>query len=189
MRRGESGRTAFGVGLEYSFPDGTTLIEPDFSYLMAEGRVSTRHVTPWGHAWDVFALSRLVLGGEVPGHRVSTLGGPGTIPTLPLRALRGPELLYAEATYAVPILGMASLGGLDAFVRGSGGSAWGDGDSFALEGAGTAGVAVRLWEFQMETGLAVGSGGEDGARTVWFFDVRVRRSAHPTEMPRPGRGF
>ena len=213
MKRERAGRTAFGIGLEYGI-DGRenesayvpppssgattrraslasaarTVGEPEY-FLMAEGRLSTRRVLPWGHAFDAFAISRVRIGGHVPRQRYSTLGGPGTIATLPLRSMRGPELLYADAGYAVPILGMATLGGLDAFVRGSAGSAWGDGAEFDLLGTGSAGIAVRIWEFQMETGVAVGSGGDDGSRTVWFFDVRTRRSARPSQMPRPGRGF
>ena len=190
MRRDASGRTAFGFGAEYSFAGSSNLIPPDYTYLLAEGRVSARRITAWGHAVDVFGLTRVVVGGEAPPHRWSTLGGPGTIPSLPLRSLYGPEVLYLEATYAVPILGMASLGGLDGFARASGGSIWGgDTGSFDLRGAGSAGIAIRLWEFRMETGLAVGSSVGDGERAVWFFDVGVRRSARPSQMPRPGRGF
>ncbi|MFV1985828.1 MAG: hypothetical protein ACC682_00990 [Gemmatimonadota bacterium] len=192
MRRGETGRTAFGVGLEYSWdgrnvPVGTT--GRDLTFLMAEARVSTRHVTPWGHAWDVFAISRVTLDGDVPGQRYSTLGGPGTIATMPLRSMRGPQMVYADATYAVPVLGMATLGGLDGFLRASFGSAWGDGDPFRLEEALSGGMAVRLWEFQMETGVAIGSSVDGGTRTVWFFDVRTRRGVRTTQMPVPGRGF
>ena len=54
---------------------------------------------------------------------------------MPLRSIRGPQLLYVDATYAVPILGMATLGGLDGFLRVSGGSTWGAGTSFALQEA------------------------------------------------------
>jgi hypothetical protein len=196
MKRERSGRTAFGFGLEYSI-DGETPVSgpgnsagtPEFTFLMAEGRVSARRVTRWGHAWDAFVISRVGVAGDVPGQRYSVLGGPGTIPTLPLRALRGPHLLYADLGYAVPVLGMATLGGLDVFVRGSAGSAWGAGRAFGLRGAGSGGVAVRLWEFQMETGVAVGSAPGDGSRAAWFFDVRTRRSARPSQMPRVGRGF
>lgn len=197
MKRERAGRSAFGLGLEYSIDgedsSGGALAPPNvvdrYSFLMAEGRFSTRRVTPWGHAWDGFVISRVRVGGHVPGQRYSTLGGPGTIPTMPLRALRGPNLVYADLGYAVPVLGMATLGGLDVFVRGSAGSAWGAGEEFAMKGAGSGGLAVRVWEFQMETGVAIGSAPGDGSRTVWFFDVRTRRSARPSHMPHAGRGF
>lgn len=194
MKRGAAGRSAFGLGLEYSW-DGEDFAVPedgdqgDFTFLAAEGRASTRHVTSWGHAWDVFAISRVTLGGDVPGQRYSTIGGPGTVPTMPLRSIRGPQLVYADATYAIPVLGMATLGGLDGFLRVSGGSTWGAGAPFRLEEALSGGVAVRLWEFQMETGLAVGSADGGGGRTIWFFDVRTRRSARTTLSPQRGRGF
>ena len=87
-----------------------------------EARVSARHATAWGHAWDVFGIFRTDLAGTLPRQRYSTLGGIGTVPTVRLRSLRGPRLLYVEATYAVPLLGLATLGGLDVFARGSGGA-------------------------------------------------------------------
>lgn len=185
-KRGREGRAAFGIGLEAAHDDD---LDGDFSFLMAEARISARRVMPWGHAGDVFAILRAEVAGTVPGQRYSTIGGIGTIPTMPMRSMRGPELLYVEATYAVPILGMATLGGLDGFVRGSGGAAWGAGLPFRFEESVMGGVAARLWDFQLEFGFAVGSGpSADGLDTTAVFDIRFRRSARTMQMPRAGRG-
>lgn len=185
--RGREGRIGFGLGLEAGIDD---TFDGDFSFLMAEGRFSARRPTSWGHAWDVFAIGRVDLAGTPPGQRYSTIGGNGTIPTVALRGLRGHRLAYAEATYAVPLLGMATLGGLDVFARATAGTAWSEGEPFVLQEALSGGVAIRLWDFQMESGVAVGSDPlEDGVDTVVFFDIRVRRGTRPGSMPRSGRGF
>lgn len=185
--RGRSGRTAFGVGLEAAHDDD--IEGGDFSFLLAEARVSARRATSWGHAWDVFVIARAELAGTLPGQRYSTIGGVGTIPTLDLRSRRGPRLVYADASYAIPILGLPTLGGLDAFVRASAGGTWAEGRALVIDESLAGGLAVRLWDFQMELGAAVGSDpGPDEVAVVPFLDVRVRRSARPTRMPRPGRG-
>ncbi len=192
-KRGRDGRAAFGVGLEAGFEDdivGGETPGPEFNFLLVEGRVSARRITSWGHSLDVFGIGRADLAGTLPRQRYSTIGGVGTLPTMPLRGLRDARMLYAEATYAVPLLGMAALGGLDAFLRASGGGVAGDEQSFHLETAITGGVAARLWDFQMEFGVAVGSTDSPAdSEVVAFFDVRVRRSARPSQMSEPGRSW
>jgi len=183
--RDRGGRTAFGIGLEAGRLDRAD----DVTFLFAEARGTTRRILPWGHAADAFAIARADVAGTLPGQRRSTLGGPGTIPTMLLRSLRGPRLVYAEAGYAVPILGLASMGGLDAFGRASAGSVWGDGSDFDLRAAVMGGVAVRALDFQMELGVAAGDGSGGGSETSLYFDVRVRRSARPTPMARRGKSF
>jgi len=186
-KRAREGRTAFGIGLEAAHDDD---LDGDFSFLQAEARVSARRSTAWGHVWDAFAIARVDLAGTVPGQRYSTLGGLGTIATVPLRGLRGERLLYAEASYAVPLLGMPTLGGLDGFVRTSAGAAWSDGEALKIDESLAAGIAVRLWDLQMEAGVAAGAGPDpDGLDTTVYLDVRVRRSARPAAMPPRGRGF
>ncbi len=185
-KRGREGRIEFGLGLEAGFDDD--IDGGDFDFSLVEARVSARRPTAWGHAWEVFAIGRTDLGGTLPGQRLSTIGGVGTLPTMPLRGLRGARLLYVDATYAVPLLGVATLGGLDAFARVSAGGTGDEGRPFRLEEALTGGLAARLWDFQLELGVAVGSDvGPDAVAVVPFFDVRVRRSARPSQMPRPGR--
>lgn len=184
--RDEGGRTAFGIGLEGAGDRG---IDGDFSFLAVEGRAVTRRILPWGHAADAFAILRADVAGTLPRQRYSTLGGPGTIPTRLVRSLRGPRLAYAEAGYAVPLLGMASMGGLDAFARASAGSAWGEGASFRLERAIMGGLAIRAFDFQLEAGIAHGSATGGGTKTDVYLDVRVRRSARPAGIPPPGRSY
>ncbi len=182
--RGRGGRTGFGLGLEAVHDDD--IEGGDFSFLLAEGRVSVRHATSWGHAWEVFAIARIDVAGTLPGQRYSTIGGIGTIPTLDLRSRRGARLLFGEVSYAVPILGMATLGGLDAFVRASAGGTWSDGEALRIDESLAGGAALRLWDFQLELGAAVGSDSRpDDVSVVPFLDLRVRRGARPTRMPRP----
>lgn len=184
--RGRGGRTAFGVGVEAAHDDD---IAGDFSFALVEARVSARHATGWGHAWDAFLIARFDVAGTPPGQRASTIGGIGTIPTIDLRSRRGTRLLYADASYAIPLLGMATLGGLDAFVRVAAGGAWSEGEALRIDESVAGGLAARLWDFQLELGAAVGSDtGPDAVAFIPFLDVRVRRSARPTAMPGPGRG-
>jgi len=63
-----------------------------------------RRVTAWGHAVEGFAIGRVDAAGNLPRQRHSTIGSVGTVPTVPLRALRGPGMVYAEATTALPLL-------------------------------------------------------------------------------------
>jgi len=186
--RGREGRIGVGIGLEAGFDDN--IAGGNFDFTLVEARISARKPTAWGHAWELFAIGRTDLGGTLPGQRLSTIGGIGTLPTIPLRGLRGGRLLYVDATYAIPLLGMASLGGLDVFARLSAGGTSDSGRPFRLEESLTGGVAVRLWDFQMEVGIAAGSDvGPESVRIVPFFDVRVRRSARPSQMPRRGRSY
>lgn len=190
---GRQGRTAFGLGVEAGLeneiggsvtrPDGT---EDRYDFLLVEGRVSLRRVTPWGHAVDAFAIGRADVAGRLPKQRYSTIGGIGTLPTMPLRGLRGARLLYAETTYAIPLLGDAALGGLDVFARGSAGGAGSDDDGFDLHGSIQGGLALRMWDFRLEFGAAAGSTAEPGdPGLIAFVDIRTRRSARPTRMPPP----
>lgn len=171
-------KVGFGFGLEAGL--GTkSPAELSSSFVMAEGRYSTRRTTSWGHLVNVFAIMRIDMAGTLPRQRYSTIGGIGTVPTIPLRGLRDPQLFFGEVTYAIPLIGMVDLGGLDAFIRASGGTVWGNGTEFRLEKALSAGVAARVWDFQLEFGIPSGT-------FIPYFDVRVRRSARPSQMSRPG---
>lgn len=189
--RGRQGHTAFGLGVEAGFEDEIRHLvigpgpPPDpFDFLLVEGRVSIRRVTARGHAVDGFAIGRLDVAGRLPLQRASTIGGLGTLPTMPLRGLRGDRLLYAETGYAVPLLGDAMLGGLDAFARGSVGGVGSPRDDFELHGSLQGGLALRMWDFKLEFGAATGSTAEPGdPGLIGFIDVRTRKSHRPTRMP------
>ena len=190
---GRWGRTAFGLGIEAGIEDeiGGLVLDPDgtefrYDFVLVEGRVSLRRVTPRGHAVEGFAIGRADVVGRLPKQRYSTIGGIGTLPTMPLRGLRGARLLYAETTYAIPLLGDAMLGGLDIFARGSAGGVGSEGDDFDLYGTVQGGFALRMWDFRLEFGAAAGSTAEPGdPGLIAFVDVRTRRSARPTRMPPP----
>ncbi len=208
------GRAAFGLGVEGGFdadlaparahptvpynpnmPDRSGSGDTDASsvagmeshdFLLVEGRVAARRVTWLGHSVDVFAMGRADVAGRLPFQRYSTIGGPGTIPTMVLRGLRGSWMVYAEAAYAVPVLGDAALGGLDVFARGSTARMGSPSDRLQWYGSIQGGLAIRLWDFQLEFGAAAGSTAEpDAPGVIGFIDVRTRRSARPTRMPPP----
>lgn len=194
---GRDGRTELGLAAEAGLEDDIRRVEiglplpgaPDrpvspYDFLLLEGRVSLRRVTPWGHAVDAFAIGRADVTGRLPEQRYSTIGGIGTLPTMPLRGLRGPRLLYAETTYAIPLLGDAALGGLDVFARGSAGGIQSPRDDFEPYGAIQGGLALRMWDFRLEFGAAAGSTlEEDDPGVIAFIDVRTRKSHRPTRMP------
>ena len=197
--RGREGHTAFGLGVEAGFEDEVDRVfVPDifppfepltinpYDFLLVEGRVSARRVTPWGHAVDAFAIGRLDVSGRLPQQRYSMIGGIGTLPTMPLRGLRDARLVYAEAAYAIPLVGDAALGGLDAFARGSTGGVGSEDGGLDLYGSMQGGVALRMWDFRLEFGVAAGSTAEpDAPGVVAFIDVRTRKSHRPTRMPPP----
>ena len=186
-RRNE--RTAFGVGVEGGLQDelgSDCNLVCSYDFLLAEGRVSVWRVTAWGHAVDAFAIGRADLAGTLPVQRWSTFGGVGTLPTLALRGLHSPRMIYAEAGYAIPLLGDAALGGLDVFTRGSVGGIDSTRDGFDLHGSMQGGLALRMWDFRLEFGAAAGSTADPGdPGLIAFVDVRTRRSARPTRMPPP----
>ncbi|WP_419937483.1 hypothetical protein [Candidatus Palauibacter sp.] len=180
------GRTAFGVALEGGLQDelaGNCIFICSYDFLLVEGRASVRRVTAWGHAVDAFAIGRADVAGHLPSQRYSMIGGVGTLPTMPLRGRWEPRLLYAETTYAIPLLGDVALGGLDVFARGSGAGIHSPGDDFELYGAIQGGLALRLWDFRLEFGAAAGSAEPGDPGLIAFLDVRTNRSARPTRMP------
>ena len=193
------GYTAFGLEAEAGFEDDVSRLDhglpppwlpvasiDQYDYLFLEGRFFLRRLTPWGHAVDAFAIGRADVTGRLPRQRYSTIGGIGTLPTMPLRGLHGDRLLYAETTYAIPLLGDAALGGLDLFARGSAGGIGSRAADFELHGSMQGGLALRMWDFRLEFGAAAGSTAEPGdPGLIAFIDVRTRRSARPGRMPPP----
>ena len=193
------GFAAFGLGLEAGFEDEFDRVEllgpgggrADLvNFLLVEGRASARRVTPAGHAVEVFAIGRADLAGDLPLQRYSTLGGVGTLPTVTLRWLNPRRMVYAEASYAVPLLGDAALGGLDLFARTSGAVVafprYEEVSGTDLHATVQAGLALRMWDFKLEFGLAAGSTLDpDDPGLIGFIDVRTRKSHRPTRMPPP----
>ncbi|MGH7540321.1 MAG: hypothetical protein ACRELC_04930, partial [Gemmatimonadota bacterium] len=179
------GRITFGLGLEGASEE----IAGDFSFLLGEARIALERSVHWDtarvHRVELFAIGRADLAGALPRQRGSALGGIGTLPTLDLLSLRGERLAYAEATYAVPLFGAGDLASADVFLRGSAGAAWSAGEPFRLEETLALGLRARVWSFSLESGVAGGGGpGDESVELQLFFDVRVRRSARPGQMPR-----
>ncbi|MDE2662898.1 MAG: polymer-forming cytoskeletal protein [Gemmatimonadota bacterium] len=190
--QGRGGHNAMGLGVEVGLEDELSHITvglgpiPKYNFLLVEGRVSARRVLASGHAVEAFGIGRFDVSGRLPMQRYSMIGGIGTLPTMPLRGRRGPRLVYAEAAYAIPLLGDAALGGVDVFARGSGGGIDSPWDEFELYGSVQGGLALRMWDFRLEFGVAAGSTAEPGdPGLIAFVDIRTRRSARPTRMPPP----
>ncbi len=178
--------TAFGLGLEGASRD----VGGDFSFLLGEARAALRRPTSWGHRVDLFAIGRADLAGTLPRQRWSSIGGIGTLPTLPMLALSGERLVYGEATYAVPLFAAARFGGADVFLRASAGTTWSEGEDFDLEENLAVGLSARVLGLAMEAGVAGGPGiGDDDLDIEFYFDVRVQRSVRSTSNPRPARRF
>ena len=177
----ESSRTRLGLTLEGATED----IGGDFSFLRVEGRLALRRPAFSNHTVELFAIGRGDLAGSLPRQRWSGLGGIGTLPTFPVLYTRGERLLYGEATYALPLYSAGSLGALEAFLRGSAGTTWSEGESFRLEENAMLGLRARVWGVGLEVGVATGFGGDDGESDVQIYvDLRLDR---PTggSGPRP----
>ncbi len=177
--RREDSRTRLGLTLEGSTED----IGGDFSFLRAEARLALKRPILSTHSLDVFAIGRGDLAGTLPGQRWSGLGRIGTLPTFPVLSLRGERLLYGEATYALPLYSAGTLGALEAFLRGSAGTAWSEGESFRLRENATLGLRARVWGVGLEVGVASGFGGDNDESDVQVYvDLRLDR-------PTGGRGL
>lgn len=178
-----------GLGLEAASRD----VAGDFSFLLGEARATARGATSWGHTWEFFAIGRADLAGTLPAQRWSSIGGIGTLPAVPMLALRGERLLFGEAAYGVPLATAGRLARAELFVRGSAGAAWSEGEPLRLEENVTLGLRARLWSFGLELGAAAGPAPrgdpEGGLDVLFYFDVRVDRSARPSAMVPPGRRF
>lgn len=124
----------------------------DFSFLLGEARAGLRRPLPAGHAVEVLGLVRGDLAGSLPRQRWSGLGGVGTLPTFPILSLRGPRLFMAELGYVVPIPGLEvpHIGPTEVLLRGTVGSAWGEGESVRVEQNVIGGIRFLF----LEAGLA-----------------------------------
>jgi hypothetical protein len=146
----------------------------DFSYLLGEARVSGRTSAIPGVRLEFFGIARGDLSGSLPGQRWSALGGTRTLPTLPVLPLRGPRLLFGQATLAVP-LGLVSVpvvGGPELFLRDAIGSAWGEGTSPHFTDNVIGGVRI----FFVEAGLAIDPSASNLDPT-WMFSLSLPTSA------------
>lgn len=154
-RRAGAARTGFRLALEGASAE----VAGEVSFLLAETRALLQRGLPWGHRVEAFAIGRGELAGSLPPRRWSGLGGVGTLPTLPILALRGPRMAFGELTYAIPIpsLEVPAIGPTHVFGRGALGSAWADGAEPRFEQALTAGVRFLF----VEAAVAVDPRGGD----------------------------
>lgn len=163
-RRTGVSRLVARVGLEAA--DSTWA--GDFSYLLAEAAVGYQGPGVGPHRLELFGIGRTDLAGDLPGQRRSALGGTGTLPVLETLSLRGPRLLFASATYLVPVepLRAPVLGAPKLFLRNAVGTAWSEGEEFRLEDNVSVGVRYLFLELavaadptrsEMETELVLGA--------------------------------
>lgn len=144
-RRGWEAR----VGLE----GASARVAGDVSYLWlrARGRMRLPDVGPG--RLRVQGRARADLAGDLPRHRWSALGGPGTLRAVEPLALRGPRTAWARATWRIPLPDVGRVLGRrpEALLSGSAGAAWGaPADGRPLRSTLSAGVRVSV----VEVGLA-----------------------------------
>ncbi len=126
----------------------------DFSFLLGEARVAGRTENlPADLELDFFALARADLAGRLPGQRWSALGGAGTLPTLSVLPLRGPRMVFAQVTLALPldVVSFPVVGGPELFLRDAIGSTW----SAGVRPHFTDNVVGGVRLFLLEAGLAI----------------------------------
>lgn len=169
--RREAGRDSLAVDLRLEGADAS--VGGDFSYLFAEAAVDWRLPAALNHRIRVDARARGDLGGDLPPHRWSAIGGAGTLPTLDILEMRGPRLLFGRFTYAIPIpvLRVPRLGGPELLLRAAAGATWDEGGEPELEENLVAGVRFLIFE----TGIAWDPGGDSEAETAGFFAVQIPR--------------
>lgn len=149
------GRLRGSVDLEAA--DST--VAGDFSYLLSRVHLGWSVQLPHDHRLDAEVAGRGDLAGRLPPQRWSAVGGPGTLPTLPVLSVRGPRLLMATARYSIPItpLRVPRLGIPEVFVGGTTAAAWGPGGSPVFRENLLAGVRFLALEL---TGALEPSSGE-----------------------------
>lgn len=120
----------------------------DFSYLMGEVSLAYEGPGVGSHTVEAYGIGRFDVAGTLPRQRWSALGGTGTLPVLETLELRGPRLLFASATYLVPIepLGAPVVGAPKLFVRNAAGTAWREDGTFRLEDNVAVGVRYLFLE-------------------------------------------
>lgn len=147
--RRPGGRFVGRLGLEAA--DST--VSGDFSFLLAEARLTWRGRIVSDHRLEVRGLARWDAAGTLPRQRWSALGGTGSLPALETLSLRGPRMVFASATWLAPVepLRVAVLGAPRVFLRNALGTAWAEGEPFTLEDNVMAGVRFLF----LEAGLAL----------------------------------
>jgi hypothetical protein len=118
----------------------------EFRQLVAHGVWTMRSL--WTHSIRVRGHTRLTLGGErAPPQRWSSLGGSGTIATLPFDARRGDNLVLVRSDYSVPVPGarVPLLGDPVLRVSHAVGTAWLSGDP------------LPAWDQNIGAGVLLGS--------------------------------
>jgi hypothetical protein len=148
-----------GIGAEYGVPQND---EPAFSRMSASGEWTMQAL--WNHSLAVRGHAFGTLTGDgAPPQRWSFLGGQGTLPTLPVAALRGDNLVLIASQYRVPLelVQLPLLGSPALELLHATGTAWRTGES------------MPAWEQNLGAGLA-------------FSLARVRAWIDPAiDRPRP----
>ncbi len=130
----------------------------DFSFLLAEGRLTWRRRVWSDHRIELSGLARWDLAGDLPRQRWSALGGTGSLPALGRLALRGPRAVFASASWLVPVepLRVPVLGAPRVFLRNALGTAWSAEEAFTLEDNVMAGVRFLFLEAGVAADVTAG---------------------------------
>lgn len=143
-RRTAGSRLVGRIGAEAA--DST--VGGDFSYLLGQASVTYEGPGMGSHRVEVYGIGRIDVAGTLPRQRWSALGGTGTLPVLETLELGGPRLLFASATYLVPVeaLDAPVIGAPKFYLRNAAGTVWREGGTFRLEDNVSVGVRYLFLE-------------------------------------------
>lgn len=136
----------------------------DFEFAQLRAGADWSMVPRLLHRVDARARLLLTVSGAAPAQRWSTVGGPGTIPTLDPNSMRGDQLFFVETGYALPIRGVVLPFAGPPFIR--------------IEYA--AGAAWRTGSDRPDFAQNIGLGAQIRAVTAMFY-------VDPAERPRRTR--
>ncbi|MBA2671261.1 MAG: hypothetical protein H0U67_12880 [Gemmatimonadetes bacterium] len=97
----------------------------EFVHLVSEGRLTMPAL--WNHSLELRGRTHQTLGGSAaPAQRWTLFGGGGTVPTLPVAAMRGDRLVFLETKYDIPLawVRLPLVGSPDLRLQHATGAAW-----------------------------------------------------------------
>jgi hypothetical protein len=120
--RGAASRLQGDVALEWA-PGGVGDFE--FVHLVSAARLTMPAL--WNHSLELRGRTHQTLGDTpAPAQRWTLFGGGGTVPTLPVAAMRGDRLVFVETTYDIPLafVRLPIVGSPDLRFQHATGAAW-----------------------------------------------------------------
>jgi hypothetical protein len=116
--QGRNSGIRIDLAVERGLPAG------DFTFTQLVGDASGNAAALWGHRIEMAAHTRWAFD-AAPRQRWSFVGGPGTLPTLPVTAMRGDRLVFLTTRYLAPLpFGLPLAGSPDLVIAHALGGAW-----------------------------------------------------------------